>query len=85
MRLEEVKGADVDNTYRDDKQVVNYAENERGNPLNLIRAYEALAIKPFIKPSRVTGTRWLPHTERTLEAFWTGCTVIRTHLDQNFQ
>ena len=33
-------------------------------------------------PTRVGGTRWLPHTERALKTVWRGYKVLITHLQQ---
>ncbi|XP_045201935.2 uncharacterized protein LOC123555352 [Mercenaria mercenaria] len=51
------------------------------NRANLKRSYDTLGLKMKV-PSRVGGTRWLPHTERTLKTVLYGYEAIIQHLDQ---
>jgi hypothetical protein len=58
-----------------------YYHNSPLNRSNLKRSFAALDVSP-VMPSRVGGTRWLPHTERALDSFWIGYTAIKNHLEQ---
>ena len=47
----------------------------------LAEAFSALKISNIV-PTRVGGTRWLPHTKRALDSLWKGYKAIVKHLKQ---
>ncbi|XP_033762014.1 zinc finger protein 862-like [Pecten maximus] len=51
------------------------------NRANLKAAFESLGKPPLI-PTRMGGTRWLPHTKRALHKVMEGQDGIRLHLEQ---
>lgn len=56
----------------------------RNSPLNrsnLETSCKALNIK-FLVPTRIGGTRWLPHWYRALENLWKIYPALATHLQQ---
>lgn len=46
----------------------------------LQRSFDAVGVKRVL-PSRVGGTRWLPHLHRAITAFCKGYRAIRAHLE----
>jgi len=47
----------------------------------LKRSFHAINLRP-IMPTRVGGTRWVPHTLRALENLWRGYPAVVMHLEQ---
>ena len=47
----------------------------------LQRAYDSIS-KPHLMPTRVGGTRWVPHTRRALDNLLNGYQAIMQHLSQ---
>ncbi|XP_014672133.1 PREDICTED: zinc finger protein 862-like, partial [Priapulus caudatus] len=58
-----------------------FYKNSPLNRANLKASFNTLAQKPLI-PSRVGGTRWLPHIKRALENLLIGYEPIMQHLTQ---
>ena len=52
------------------------------NRANLKKAYGALGIQSHLMPTRVGGTRWVPHTRTALENLLTGYPAFVQHLSQ---
>ncbi len=48
----------------------------------LRRAYDSCGMKTHLMPTRVGGTRWVPHTRRALENLLTGYPAFMQHLSQ---
>ena len=55
--------------------------NSNLNRTNLKTACETMAIKKLV-PTRVGGTRWVPHTLRALNNLWTIYPALVLHLSQ---
>ena len=58
-----------------------FYKNSPLNRANLKASFSTLGQKPLI-PSRVGGTRWLPHINRAFENLLTGYSAILQHLTQ---
>ncbi|WAR18858.1 ZN862-like protein, partial [Mya arenaria] len=48
----------------------------------LLRAFESVQIKPIL-PTRIGGTRWLPHYERAIRVISKGYKAFRFHLENS--
>lgn len=49
---------------------------------SLVRSFESLEMKPIL-PTRIGGTRWLPHVERALKVFFKGYRAFCYHLQNS--
>jgi hypothetical protein len=58
-----------------------FYRNSPLNRANLKRACDALSLKSLI-PTRIGGTRWLPHWKRALDNLWRIYPGLVTHLQQ---
>ncbi|XP_070547018.1 zinc finger protein 862-like [Ptychodera flava] len=58
-----------------------FYRNSSLNRSNLIASFDALGKKPLM-PTRVSGTRWLPHTQRAVRNIVDGYEAIVNHLQQ---
>ena len=61
--------------------IYNFYHSSALNRDNLKTSCAAVGIK-FLVPSRVGGTRWLPHTMQALKKLWSIYPALMQHLEQ---